>query len=118
MEDINQKRTRLGRSVLIWDDALARIAKKKSEHMSMHAYIGHKAPDGRMITDFFVRSMPLIEVGENVAGGSASLGELYAALLDSGSHRYTMIYPFWNRVGIAVVEKNGIHYMTQVFSRE
>lgn len=68
------------------------------------------------IADFFDAHTYTSQIGENVAGGTATIDELHQALLQSGIHRHNMVYPFWRHIGVAIEENNGMLYMTQVFS--
>lgn len=116
--NINRLRASLGRGILVQDKNLTELAQKKAEDMAKYNYMGHITKGGLGILAFAKSQNIEItsrSIGENVAGGGISDIGLQDLLEESGSHRYNMVNPEWNSVGIGYVLKDGQTYIVEIF---
>jgi uncharacterized protein YkwD len=142
---INRERERHGLAPLVWDDALARIARGHSRDMFRRRYFSHASPEGHDLEHRYAREgyRCAINVGniryegaENIA-----LNNLYDAVritngkavyawnseeriaettvrgwMDSPGHRRNILTPHWRKEGIGVaIDPEGRVYLTQNF---
>lgn len=52
---------------------------------------------------------------EVVGASAAGLRKLFEGWMDSSPHRATILYPYWDRVGVSVVARDGVLWATMIF---
>ena len=116
---VNEDRARYGRSSLILDDELSRIARIKAHDMLENGYFAHTSPTyGNMRTMLSRFGVSFAAASENIAR-SRSIYHAEAAFLSSSTgHRQTLLGSAWTKVGIGIaVTPQGFVYVSQVFAR-
>jgi uncharacterized protein YkwD len=112
---VNARRARLGRSPLVWDDRLARVAQHHSEDMAKRHFFAHVNPDG---LDPFERlsaaGIRYRAAAENIGAGQRDAAEMFEDWMDSSGHRRNLESPRYDRHGIGLYERHWTH----VFVRE
>jgi uncharacterized protein YkwD len=113
---VNALRAKVGKSRIVLDSELTRLAQFKAQDMAAYNYVGHDDSQGQKITGTAKRAGVSLagSVGENVAGGSVSVDFLLAGLALSGGHRENMLGD-WSKMGAAAVVKDGLVYYAQVY---
>jgi uncharacterized protein YkwD len=133
---INQERRRQGQPTFWWDAALGRIAVKHSRDMAKRNYFGHTSPDGRGITERYLKGHYACGVTINGvlrsgaemihrypldgADGSRAQDEIIASAIEAwmtnDEDRRTLLSPHWQREGTGVfVAPDGMVYITVNF---
>lgn len=116
---VNEDRARYGKSQLVLDPELSRIARIKAQDMLSNGYFAHVSPTygniRQMLSSFGV---PYKAASENIAR-SRSIYHAEAAFLSSSTgHRQTLLSSAWTKVGIGIaVTPQGFVYVSQVFAR-
>lgn len=112
-------RTEKGRRELVWDDALAEIARQHSREMALQGFISHELPSGnlnvRMVRAGYIHDA----ARENVAT-SGSITWVHNALLKSPAHEKNIVADDITRIGIGIVRApapyNRELYVTEIFA--
>jgi uncharacterized protein YkwD len=83
-------------------------AQQHTDDMSTHDYFSHTSPDGRTF-DRRIRESgyPGDELGENIASGFASAGDVQSAWMDSAAHRRNILDCSFRNVGIGYDQQGG-----------
>jgi len=106
---------------LQWNDKLAAAAVAHSRDMATHNDLSHKGSDGRTVGDRAVREgYSWNRIGENIATGQGSPGEVVASWLASPHHCSNIMEPAFAEMGVAYVanpKSDTVIYWTQVFGR-
>jgi uncharacterized protein YkwD len=106
---INNARAHYGRHKLSYSTALSRLARAHSKVMADAGTIFHtKNLAGRL--SYFSWSV----AGENVGMGPSMIA-LHKAFMASPHHRANILYKSFRRVGVGVIWRNGIAYITEMF---
>jgi uncharacterized protein YkwD len=112
---VNERRARLGRGALVWDDRLARVAQRHSEDMARRHFFSHVNPDG---LDPFERlsaaGIRFRAAAENIGEGQRDADEMFEDWMDSPGHRRNLENGRYTRHGIGLYQR----YWTHVFVRE
>ena len=118
---INQKRAENGEKPLVWNDALADVARKHSQDMADNKYFSHRGLDNSMVSDRADRGGmgKWRAIGENIAynrGYKDPLEKAVQLWMESTGHRQNLLDDHWKEsaVGIAFTQ-DGSFYFTQVF---
>ena len=115
---LSQDRKNNGRTALVLDEELSRIARIKSADMRDKGYFAHESPtygDIRAMLKQF--GYPYAAAGENIAH-HANVDKAQAAFMSSPGHRANILNKAWTKVGIGIVyDRNGYIYATQIFAR-
>ncbi len=115
-QSANRDRAAHGLPSLKWDSALASAAHKHSVLMAQQNALSHQFPGEQ---DLSARSKQagarFSSIGENVAQGSSATG-IHDQWMKSPPHRHNLLDPDFNSVGIAVVERGGVLFVTEDFS--
>lgn len=103
-----------------WNPALAEAALGHSADMAKRHYFSHKEPGGSMPADRATRAgYRWTRVGENIASGQHSVGEVMTSWLDSPGHCANIMNPGFTEMGAAYVidpaNRNHTPFWTQVF---
>jgi len=103
----NQSRQQNNLPPLSVNDALARAAQKKAEHMFANNYWAHVAPDGTEPWYFIEEEgYSYLYAGENLARDFNGSKDVVDAWLASPTHRDNLLSNKYNEIGVAVV--NGV----------
>ena len=100
---------------LVWDEDVARVAKKHALDQLLNNFIGHKSSNGDDLTTRLLKDHVNFEVcGENVARGYKTIEEIVNSLMDEPmlkqNHRKNILNPNFMFVGISIlrVPYNGL----------
>jgi cysteine-rich secretory family protein len=105
---INNQRAAHGARTLRVASDLAAYAYSHSKAMAAKQTIYHS-------TDAQLYSIPgWTGIGENVGMGD-TVQDLNDAFMASKEHRFNILYPGWNLLGIGTVERNNVIYVTEIF---
>lgn len=118
---VNEERRKRGLNQLLWDDAVADIARNYSERMARENFFGHFDPNGREVLDRAktARLKHWSRIGENLFS-IADLAKFDAFTvkqwMKSPTHRQNIIDPEWTTTGIGIARApDGEIFITQVF---
>jgi uncharacterized protein YkwD len=101
---INQERSKVGLKPLVWDEALAKVARAHSVDMFARGYFAHNDPDGKTPFDRIAEAgITYQAAGENLAY-AASVTLAHAGLMRSTGHRANILEVDFGRVGIGVID--------------
>lgn len=104
---VNYERTKRNLAPLKLNNQLAKAAKGKADHMFLHNYWAHFAPDGTSPWDFIKGSgYNYVYAGENLAKGFTTSYDAVKAWMNSPSHRENILSPQFRDMGFAVEEGN------------
>lgn len=118
---INEKRVRLGLSLLEWSDDVAKMARLHSENMANFKFFSHTDLNGLMVND---RADALgikkwRSIGENIAYNRGYKNPAASAVekwMQSPAHRDNLLSNRWKESGIGIaVTEDGTYYFTEVF---
>jgi uncharacterized protein YkwD len=104
---VNGSRQDQGASPLGWDETAAAKAQAWADHMAATNTLSHSTLSAGMGGGWTY-------LGENVGVGN-SIDEVHRALMNSSSHRATILSGRYSSVGIGVAERNGKLFVAQVF---
>ena len=111
---VNSFRVKKGRSVLIWRDDLARLAKSHSQDMKANNFFAHISPTTGCVNTRAVKAgFPTNTVGENLATGHKDAIEAQYFLTESLGHRINMLRHQYRYAGMGIIGK----YSTQKFKQ-
>lgn len=97
----NQARAANGCSPVQADGHLTDSAQQHTDDMSAHDYFSHTSLDGRTFDRRIHESgYPGDDLGENIASGYGSAGEVQGAWMDSPAHRRNILDCSFRNVGI------------------
>jgi len=109
---VNSFRIKNGRSILIWRDDLARLARSHSQDMEMNNFFAHTSPITGCVNTRAVRAgFPTDTVGENLAMGYKDAIEAQYYLTESLGHRRNMLKSQYRYAGMGIIGE----YSTQKF---
>lgn len=119
---VNRDRAAAGIPVLIWDDALAQVARAHSQDMQSTGVVAHVSPTTGTAADRVkAAGIRTAVVLENVAR-AYGVGEAHVGLMNSPGHRANLMSGVATHVGIGVVLGEDVAgrrelFVTQVFIR-
>lgn len=120
-EKTNQARVENGRTPLVWDSELCRMAREHSESMARAGYFSHETLDGLRLKDR-ARSLGIAHfrvIGENIAynkGYDDPGAFAVERWMISPGHRANILYIGFQASAIgSYVASDGSVYLTQVF---
>ncbi|HEY0309278.1 MAG TPA: CAP domain-containing protein [Acidobacteriaceae bacterium] len=112
----NQERGRVGAQPLVWDDHLAAAALAHAERMAQERAISHQfAGEAELQARAANAGARFRLIAENVAVAPTPQ-ILHSSWMHSEGHRYNLLEPQENAVGIAVVQRDGQLYAVEDFS--
>jgi uncharacterized protein YkwD len=117
MDLVNASRQRAGLPALQPSSRLARVARAHSADMLRNGYFGHRSPrQGDLAHRLGAAGLHYVHASENLAL-STGPERAHENLLNSPSHRRTLLDPQLTHLGVGVVRDpgKGILYITQVF---
>lgn len=101
----NQARAENGLPPLDSNAELSRAAQGKAQHMLIHNYWSHFAPDGTSPWVFINDAgYNYVYAGENLAKGFTKSDEIVNAWMNSPTHRENILSEKYSEIGFAVVE--------------
>lgn len=109
VRDINRERSTRGMGTLTVKSDLVTVARKHSADMAAKGTIWHGEGTAYKISGWTV-------YGENVGMGGDE-PSLHQAFMNSPSHRENVLDREFNQIGVGVVWKDGILYVTEIFVR-
>ncbi len=114
---VNNQRAKVGVAPLVWEDALAVVAREHSEDMFKRGYFSHYSPQGKDVGDRLnAAGIAYTYAGENLAL-APNIQSAHDGLMNSPGHRRNILDPAFNKIGIGAL--NGGVYgemITQVFT--
>ncbi len=106
---------------LTWNCRLEAAARAHTEAMVEQAFFGHTGPDGKQVTDRVDKAgYSWRSVGENIAAGQETVGQVVEGWLQSPGHCRNIMKPGFEEMGAARSDNRGgpyDPYWTQVFAR-
>lgn len=101
---VNEERQKVGLTALVWDEALAKVARAHSMDMFARGYFSHENLDGKSPFDRIDKAgIEYQAAGENLAY-TASVDLAHAGLMRSPGHRANILEEDFGRVGIGVID--------------
>ena len=98
---------------LAWSRPLAEAAEQHSVDMVARRYFDHVSPDGKRVSQrVAAQGYNWRVVGENLAGGDASVNSVISGWLKSPEHCENMMGPAFVEVGVACVRQPGSKWGT------
>lgn len=115
--EANQSRDDEGLHPLHCAPALADIAQAHADDMCDKNYLSHTSKDGRTMVDRARNAgFDFMTLGENVAMGHTSPGQVHARWMDSKMHRRNIMNGEFSRLGVGYAPCSGAPYWVQVFA--
>jgi hypothetical protein len=113
---VNAERAKQGLGALEVDQRLTEIARKHSELMSERGMLSHQFPnEPDMRARVATTGMRFNFSGENVAYDS-DIESAHVGLMHSPKHKENILRPQFNAIGIGVVRKGTVLYVTEDFA--
>lgn len=111
---VNAERAQRGLSALSLNSTLCRYARIKSEDLRQNGYFSHTSPTyGTPFEMMRTFGISYQHAGENIAMGFDSPSSVFAAWMQSESHRTNILSPSYHSLGVGYVSAGG--YWTQWF---
>lgn len=105
---VNAERKKAGLRPLRLNSELARSAQRHAEDMLARGYFDHKSPSGTTVRE---RSRAAGynwgAIGENIAFGQTSVGEVVETWMDSPGHRKNILSPNFSELGVGLALGKG-----------
>jgi len=115
---INSERSREHMSLLIWDDAVYRVALEHSKDMASAGRTIHKGSDGSEPDERIERAgIYSSRTGENIAR-DINVVSAHTMLMQSLYHRENILEPDFTHAAVAIVPRNEFLYVTELFIHE
>lgn len=112
-EIANQFRKKHGRSELVLDSKLSRVAQAHAEDMLKRDYFSHESPEGETMSDRIENAGVVWQaIGENIARGQKTEDEVMKAWIGSRGHRKNILGRGFGKIGIGRADD----YWVQVFT--
>lgn len=116
--ELNRDREQHGLPPLRVHQGLTQVAREHSRRMADANQLSHQfAGEDRVSARIASTNLRFHTSGENV-GLNSSLEGVEPEFMDSPPHRANILNPKYDRVGIGVVEKDGVLWVTQDFAGE
>ena len=121
---VNNERRRKRLTDLVWDDQLARLARRYSEQMARGNFFSHYDQNGDSVVERArnARLKGWSKIGENLffcEGLDDFNAFAVRGWMQSPSHRRNILDGAWTKTGIGVAStRDGRVYITQVFMKE
>ncbi len=114
---VNAERAKAGVPPLALDQRLVKLARAHSALLAEHKSLSHQFPDEPDLKHRFAATdLRWNFIGENV-GLADTPEEAHHGLMNSPPHRENILEPRYNAVGIGVVARGPLIYVTQDFAR-
>ncbi|WP_240418467.1 CAP-associated domain-containing protein [Paenibacillus periandrae] len=114
----NAHRTKLGKSILVWNDTIAGTARKHSMDMAARNYFAHETPEGKSPFDRMKDDgLKLRAASENIAAGQTSAIFAHHGWMNSEGHRKALLSDIERLgVGVAFGGKMSIYYTENFYT--
>lgn len=113
---VNRDRAEHGLSKLSLSPTLSLAALSKAEDMISQNYFAHVSPDGVKPWHWFTSlGYEYTYAGENLAAGFEDPSELEISWMASSEHRANILSPFYDDLGLAIVDKDDTVLIVQFF---
>jgi hypothetical protein len=113
---LNKERTDHGLPALQWDDRLASAAVDHTRLLAEHKELSHQFNHEPELRQRYVRyNIRLDRAGENVAYDSTVEGA-HEGFMHSPPHRANILSPNYDAVGVGVIFRDDVYYVTQDFA--
>ncbi len=113
---VNKERAKAGLKPLANDWEVARVARIKSQDMSLYRYFSHKSPRYGSPFDMLKKfGIKYRTAGENIAQGQRSAAEVMAAWMASPGHRQNILNPAFTHIGVGFEAGDEDNIWTQMF---
>lgn len=114
---LNQARADAGLPALAVDDRLTQAARQHSLLMAEKGALSHQFPgEPPTVQRLVATGIRFNAEGENVAFDSGAAADAHAGLMNSPPHRENILSPKYNAVGVGVVRKGELLYVTEDFA--
>jgi len=113
---VNHEREKAGLNKLEWSDTLAEAALAHSRLMADHQDLSHQFPGEPLLQERVgATKLRFNSVAENVAE-APDVDAAHAALMKSPGHRANILHTDYNAIGISIVERDHVLFITQDFA--
>lgn len=118
LELTNAEREKYGLKPLVWNEALAELARAHSKDMAERNFFDHYNPDGESPFDRMkAAGIQYMAAAENVAAGQASPEAVMDSWMNSQGHRANILNPKLEELGVGLARGGGYGiYWTQNFA--
>jgi uncharacterized protein YkwD len=115
---VNADRAAAGAAPLVWDPALAEVARWRGEDLAARGALDHQLPHGASMADVLANAgVSYAAAGENLGRCWCGVAPLERALVESPAHRAQLLGPAFGRIGLAVAAApDGRLYYVQLFA--
>jgi len=113
---VNHEREKAGLNKLEWNDQLAEAALAHSKLLAEHQDLSHHFPGEPILQERVgATKLRFNAVAENVAE-APDVDTAHTALMKSPGHRANILHQDYNAIGISIVERNHVLFVTQDFA--
>jgi hypothetical protein len=113
---VNRERQKAGLNKLEWSDELAEAALAHSKLLADHQDLSHQFPGEPLLQERVgATKLRFNAVAENVAE-APDVDTAHIALMKSPGHRANILHQDYNAVGISIVERDHVLFVTQDFA--
>jgi hypothetical protein len=113
---VNHEREKAGLNKLEWSDQLAEAALAHSKLLADHQDLSHQFPGEPLLQERVgATKLRFNAVAENVAE-APDVDTAHTALMKSPGHRANILHPDYNAIGISIVERDHVLFVTQDFA--
>lgn len=116
LASVNAARKKAGLRILTSNSLLDKAAQRHAEDMLARGYFAHKSPAGKTVRER-ARSAGYQwhSIGENIAYGQTSVGEVMETWLNSPGHRKNILTPDFAELGVGIAMGLGTDGKYQVY---
>ncbi len=115
---LNESRQKAGLAPLVIDDRLIHAARDHAMLMANQGQLSHQFPGEPVLSKRLAATgIRFNWDGENVAFDSGTAAEAHQGLMNSPPHRANIMNPDYNAVGVGVVRKGDLIFVTEDFAR-
>jgi uncharacterized protein YkwD len=108
LEEVNAARRKAGAPPLRANPLLDKAAQKHAEDMLARGYFAHESPGGGTVRERAKEAgYDWHEIGENIAEGQFTVGEVMNGWLKSPGHRRNILNPGFGELGTGIVAAKG-----------
>jgi len=113
---VNHEREKAGLNKLEWSDSLAQAALAHSKLLADNRDLSHQFPGEPLLQERVgVTKLRFNAVAENVAE-APDVDTAHTALMKSPGHRANILHQDYNAIGISIVERGQVLFITQDFA--
>jgi len=117
---VNQERKKAGLPAFQWNYHLAEAARAHTQLMADRKVLSHLFPGESALGDRIgATGVRFNGAAENVAEGDIAgdtVTGVHASLMNSPQHRSNILSPKYNEMGLAIVSRDGVLYVTEDFA--